>query len=628
MWLPKNLILKNFISHLDSSFEFKAGKAIMIQGINSDDDSQESNGSGKSAIIEGTIFSLTGDSFRKVRAVDLIMNDEQTASTEITLENSISKQLMVISRELDRKKGSVVTVTLNGEQKVLPSVNDYNKFVLEALDISKEDLMNYFVVSKEKYQSFLLAGDTKKKEIIARFSNSNMIDGIDKIVEKDATVFTDQIQKLELKKSKLEGQIEIHKEQLENQSTQEDFDLEIKSKVVKFNQQITDIETTITGYDKTIESHEDLLIETRKKLKGFSVDDLTSKLKAAEKDENKLIEIGQDLKETVEGYEELIATINKNLAGSVQCPKCEHEFVVTNPEFEVEKAKEELEPLKIELVELKTDLKKSREDYRAIESKKNEIKAEIRKVEQLKHQVNLDISKIENEIENVERNKRTSLSQIKNVKQQIDSLKSMKFESNESAVREKIEIAEEEIITASSEILELETKKQKLIEWVYVFKKFKTHLTNKSINSIEAFTNMFLTKIKTNLAVKMDGYKLLSDGKTIRENITVDILRNGLVEGPIEKFSGGEKVRVDICNILALQKLINLNSNSGGLDLLLLDEIIESVDSVGVSEILRQLNSINQTISIITHANTIRDYENVVIVTKENGYSNIKQYGE
>ena len=37
----------------------------------------------------------------------------------------------------------------------------------------------------------------------------------------------------------------------------------------------------------------------------------------------------------------------------------------------------------------------------------------------------------------------------------------------------------------------------------------------------------------------MDGYKLLADKKTVRENITIEVLRNGMVNGPIEKFSGG-----------------------------------------------------------------------------------------
>ena len=160
---------------------------------------------------------------------------------------------------------------------------------------------------------------------------------------------------------------------------------------------------------------------------------------------------------------------------------------------------------------------------------------------------------------------------------------------------------------------------------MYNFKKFRTFLINKSIDSVEAYTNLFLNKIKTNLNIKLDGYKLLADGKTIRENITVDILRDGKKEGVIDKFSNGEKIRIDICNILALQKLINLNSKSGGLNLLILDEIIESVDASGVNEILHQLNKLSQCIYVITHASNMHNFENKINVVKENKVSRIEK---
>lgn len=624
MWLPETLTLRNFISHKDSKFEFKAGKAVMIQGINADDDCQESNGSGKSAIIEGTIFGLTGDSFRKVRAVDLIMNDEPSAEVVITMKNSISNKSIVIERMLDKKKASTVNIFVNGAPHVLSSVNEYNKFILEEIDISKDDLMNYFVVSKEKYQSFLLTGDTKKKEIIARFSNSNLIEGVDKLVEADAQTFTDKIYKLENTKSRLEGQIETLQSQIDNQTTQTDFETDRQEKVDALNEQISAIDKKISENDLSIRQHKKMLTEAEEKLSKFSVEDLKAKLKKAEAKETEITKLGTELKATAGEYETLIAEMNKNLAGTAVCPKCEHEFVVTDPEFDVAEGKELVGTLTAELIVTKSEISKKREDYVTAGEKRKEVESEIRKIEGLMHTVKLEVNKINSEISNCTRTKISYLSQVKSLEDSKESIKNMKFESNVKTLKENIKTANSEIKTIQESITRLSQEKQYLIEWVYVFKKFKTHLTNKSIKSIESFTNLFLTKIKTNLAVKMDGYKLLSDGKTVRENITVDILRNGLVEGPIEKFSGGEKVRVDICNILALQKLINLNSKSGGLDLLLLDEIVESVDSVGVSEILRQLNSINQTIAIITHANTIRDYDNVVVVTKQNGYSTVR----
>ena len=623
MWLPKKLILKSFISHLDTTFEFASGQATMIQGINVDDECQESNGSGKSGIIEGICFTMTGDSFRKVRAEVLIMDEYQTAETEMEFYNTVSKMKLVINRELDRKKGSTITIAINGIPKVLPSVNEYNKFILEIFDITKEDLMNYFIISKEKYQSFLLSGDVKKKEVIARFSNSNLIDGVEKLVDADVQVIVDKITKLENSKNRLDGQIEVYEEQITNASNKKEFDESNKVKIQELNVKITDYKASITNHDNSIEQNKKMLLEANKKLSGISIDDLNKKFKKAEDNENAILKLGKELKASAGEYEELIAEMNKNLAGVVQCPKCDFEFVATEKDFDVVQGRETVEALKVELSDIKSDIVVKQDEYRKAEVAKNNVKAEIRKIEQLKHEIELEVKKYNNAIENCESSKKSIALQIKGVEDSIKSIKETVFTSNIEQVKNKISEIKKEIMNFDIDICKLNLDKQTLVEWVYNFKKFRTHLTNKSIRTIESFTNMYLTKIRTNLAVKMDGYKLLADKKTVRENITIEVLRNGMVNGPIEKFSGGEKVRIDICNILALQKLINLNSNSGGLDLLLLDEIVESVDSVGVTEILNQLNSINQTIAIITHANTIKDFDNVVVIIKENGCSSI-----
>ncbi|HNQ19907.1 MAG TPA: hypothetical protein PKI46_02470 [Bacteroidales bacterium] len=611
MWLPKKIKLNNFISHKNSEFVFKQNATTMIQGINLDDDSQESNGSGKSAVIEATIFAITGDSFRKVRAIELISNNESETNLEIELYNTVSSQTLLIKRNIKRRGGSEVKVFINGNEVVQSSVNEYNKYILDLLDISKEDLMNYFVVSKEKYQSFLLSTDSKKKEIISRFSNSNLIDGVDKIIEKDVKEYDDAISELNNLTSKIDGQVEVYNEQINNQQNKTEFENNKKQQIDKISVQIDALLKENNINDISINKKEKALESAKKAEQEISTEDFDKKLKNVEEREDELIKLGNEIKSTVQSYEDTISEINKNLAGSVECPKCKHEFITTDPDFDVVEFRNLLPELENSLFEEKNKLENSRSEYKTIDTQKKEIKKQIQELKDKKHELKLSVKTLENEILNLEKNNQNNLSTVNRLEKQILSIQELTFKSDAKDVKDKIKNLLNEKEQILEQISELEVLKSQLVEWVYNFKKFKTHLTNKSIRSIEAFTNLYLTKIKTNLNVKLDGYKLLADGKTIRENITVEIMRNGLIEGPIEKFSGGEKVRIDICNILALQKLINLNSKSGGLDLLLLDEIIESVDSAGVNEILKQLNSINQTIAIITHANNVRNYENI-----------------
>ena len=72
MYKPEKLTIKNLLSHKETIFEFKDGIAVMVTGENKDDDGQESNGSGKSALIEGISIAITGKPFRKVKDMDMI----------------------------------------------------------------------------------------------------------------------------------------------------------------------------------------------------------------------------------------------------------------------------------------------------------------------------------------------------------------------------------------------------------------------------------------------------------------------------------------------------------------------------------------------------------------------------
>lgn len=131
--------------------------------------------------------------------------------------------------------------------------------------------------------------------------------------------------------------------------------------------------------------------------------------------------------------------------------------------------------------------------------------------------------------------------------------------------------------------------------------------------------------IGSDLRVEMLGYKKLKSGK-VRDKITVNLLRNGVDCGSYAKFSGGERARVNLASILGLQKLTNNSAPKGkGLDLLVLDEILEASDTTGIESSCKALNKLRATSLLVTQ-NPISDNDgNTIVVVKENGYSTIKE---
>ena len=129
--------------------------------------------------------------------------------------------------------------------------------------------------------------------------------------------------------------------------------------------------------------------------------------------------------------------------------------------------------------------------------------------------------------------------------------------------------------------------------------------------------------MKSPYSVLMEGYKTLADGKTQREEISTFIYKRGNLDGSFSRHSSGEKGLLSIATIIAFQDLINHSSPSGGLNLLQLDEIVESVDSDGIEDIVYCLSNLKRTVELITHAN----YNNLqvpkTLFIKENGITTI-----
>jgi exonuclease SbcC len=160
------------------------------------------------------------------------------------------------------------------------------------------------------------------------------------------------------------------------------------------------------------------------------------------------------------------------------------------------------------------------------------------------------------------------------------------------------------------------------------FIEFKTHLANSKIDALSLITNEFLERIGSDIRIRFSGYTVLKSGK-IRDKISISLIRNGIDCGSFDKFSEGEKARVNLANILAMHKLTNVNCLEGkGLDLLVLDEILEATDETGLANIFETLNSLQITSLVVSHGNIAENYPHKLVVNKKNGISFINGKSE
>ena len=179
----------------------------------------------------------------------------------------------------------------------------------------------------------------------------------------------------------------------------------------------------------------------------------------------------------------------------------------------------------------------------------------------------------------------------------------------------------------SEEVLKEKTEIEKelctLREQEQRFGQFKSYLANTKIEALSKITNEFLESIGSDIRINFSGYTTLKTGK-VREKISVSLVRDGMDCGSFGKFSEGERARVNLSSILAMQKLVNSNCDDDkGLDLLVLDEILAAVDEEGNAKMFESLNKLGITALVVSHGHVSESYAHTLTIRKENGESRI-----
>jgi exonuclease SbcC len=672
-----NLKLNNFLTFKELDYNF-VDHPVLIQGLNETDDSQESNGSGKSSIQAGIEYALFKTTSRKVRDVELIHYGENEASIQLSILCPIRGETLVISRTIRTKGSSSLSVEIPGRDLSVSTVGDGDKIILDWIGISKDDLQNYYIINKERYKSFFSSSNTEKIGIISRFSKTNLLDGIDLEVKKDVTELEKELKLYDTHKTSSISRIRTLKEQLDNEYSR-DFDKELEDKKNELSSVIDDLKASIDMKKEAIPENKakikeiekdvdhlqdeidiktESLENTSKLLSNFNeftkadqyiiLDEKTSNI--SQKQEDLRIEKKKN-KSSVSEVEDLIDEINRNLKGAIVCPKCRHEFLIGDADVDVNEEREALKDaveLNKKLLETvsKIDQDLTELDLSIIEIDKERkvLKQEESQLMDKKMEIKRRVSKIEDEIRNsrieIDRYNKSIKRYGENIEDIENSIKQLHRAISDTLVKidnlEKGNI-DERRVNELNESLRVEGKKLRDInhqikrkkidifetsEWVLLFKKFNAHLANQSLKVIQGYCNKFMKEIGSDIQIKWEGVKVLADGK-LKDEISSYILRDG-EERSFWSFSGGERGRMDYSMILALQEMINKTHKYGGLSFLSTDEICEGIDGLGLSSLMKSLSELDKTILVTTHVVNRNVSDKILLVRKVNGVSTIE----
>lgn len=772
MWKLNKITAENICSFSNLHYVLNQDVTTLVFGNNLDNDGQGSNGSGKSALIECIATGITGSPLRKVTNEEIINDAADACSIQLEFFNDTSDEVFTILRRILRKGGSTVECRIEHEGKtvttdeaVCTGIDTYNKYILEKLGITKDELYNNFLLSRHKYQDFLSSSDKDKKEIINRFSNANLVDiAMEKVLE-DKKPMDEALRKAELEVAGLDGRIEMLAEQIQKEEDS------VREKAHTKAQRLADMEKSIAGKRSLIrDCNEEMEVlkasyqeiekadkqmqelENGKSSIGECLKEVTALLSplqcgslsdwngivtdkkgrieklngelsvwdtALEEAEKKLQEVTQmrsslleeyrvffeNFKVKSDGYDaelermdnditaltsritelggqratliSAIENLKNKLAGTIICPACQHPFILSDENFDVQAACKQVEDNETEKGKLDNLLTDCRKQAESIEKSEKDIRTKKRiltaqntsweeKLQQAeksgrtaiglqeeagqgKERAIRLISSLQTELDGIRRklfDEAFSLldDAYKHIRRNIGScgedIKAAQSATQvlENTMKELKESSDGDIIVSLKASLKeyrkrssasvagkekLEKQAGELMRQAEVFSQFKSYLANTKIVALAKVTNEFLKGIGSDIRLQLSGFTTLKSGK-VREKISVSLLRSGMDCGSFDKFSEGEKCRVNLATILAMQKLVNGNCEGDkGLSLIVLDEILSPVDEDGLASMFGALNKSGITALVVSHGNISESYPYKLIINKQDGKSYI-----
>lgn len=601
MWNLKDIKIQDFFSHVDSEYSFHNDCCTLIVGDNKDRGGN--NGAGKTTLFEAISVALTGRSLRDIKKESFINDEAESCLVKLSLYNNVTNHELEITRQFFRgNKTSKIEIIEDGEiNSTITSVNEADKRILELIGVGREDLLRYYIISQDNVYTFFTAADNEKKEILNRITSADLINPLldelsnrKKNLEEKKNELSKELVALDSKKETLDEQLE-----------------ELKSNIVS-SEELLDIQNRIKKLEKRKQSYLEYNNNINDELKKLDVKNLDiDKLESNLKKIKKLIEDKKNLKDE---NKKIIRSAEQDLGGAVVCPKCGENFI---PESE----------LNLSVEDTKKILKEAEQENKSIETalsklleQRKDIQSEIDEAEEIQDTIKRkkrEIKSNEDEIQIIDK-------KIVNRKKEIIELKKRK-ENNVAikSIEDKIDECERKMEEVQKKIMPLDEELNQVNYWIYYMGKngFKTYLANKAVSVLEGTVNSYLNKFKSDLSVNINGFKILKDG-SVREKIESFVLESGMNPKLFMAMSGGERGRIKLAGILAIQHLINMSLNGNGLNLLILDESLSGIDSEGTMEFVNILENIGSTILLITQ--NIEDskiFKNVLTVEKKNGVS-------
>ena len=609
-----DLDIQNFLSLSTAYIEFKNG-VHLIKGVNYDmgAEGEESNGAGKSSIMDALLWSLYGVLNRPSGKVNSVINQAAGAECSVTVQFEHEGKLVKIHRYRKFRKMSGVGWWLDGKEMTRAKAPDTQRELEKFLPVSSTVFRHAIQVGQGMPDRFLDLSESAKQDILCQMVDLTIYDTADGEVKERLTEITTQ-------EALTTGTLRGLQEQVER------FKVELggyKSELIRYTAltgpQRAAQECEIEDLDIAIKTHTDRLatlvvpsVEKTTKLK--------TEVERARVDVQRITTTGTGLAAGIDVLEREKLRVFAALAEAKKdkkCPTCGQDLPkagmqdLADSDQAVHHIEEEIRLKAMEKGKLIPDYKQAKLVLDAGTKMLAEAETQLRTAITSRDRVSYEVSGLSAKRDRVK-------DQLLSYERQIASFKN-KVEITEGS----IEKMNESITPQMAKLVDLNNHR---IHWEF-WKGSIPNLRASAVEDVLGFLNERLAHYMDIFSSGTMGVRLYQEAYGKGSKLKVELKTAADTYG---MSSGGEKKRVDLAIYLSLSDLLQA---SAGLkcNILAADEICDGLSPLGVQQflsVLRQKADDGTCVFVVSHNPAVAEsfeFDETLTVEKKSGRARLLQ---
>lgn len=589
------LHIQNFISFGPVQKVKLAGQGlVLIEGENKDDDTVESNGSGKSTIFEALLWCLFGKTLRGLSA-DAVVSKKKGKDCRVTLlmqtEDGTACSVMRTRRDSEHK--NYLRLLVGDKDMTCSDSSATQEEINKLLGTTYETFVNSVVFGQGVMKHFASMTDKEQKSIMDKLIGVEGISAAFLKAKEETKRITAELESLDIE----ESQAALERESADLEGLLEAsaaWEGKNKTAIHEAKRELADAEaaTVFAVVDPTVYQEAKLKVLQARAAAATAVArnlDAASALRTAG------------------------VRYNKAQKGGADCEYCGGQVSAAHYESHLEECKVEFQKADMLQGETSKAVEEANAAVRAASKVVEAFDEEIEEYEEGRVAREVKIGTLKNRLEDLTKASNPYEAQIAKAKARVEELTvALRLDKAKAAViKGDLEVATFVQAMFSDKGGEAPPLKGCLLDNVVPF------LNNK----VSEYCSMLTGNA---VAVEFSSRRELKNEES-RDEFSVNVT-NALGTTSYEAASGGEKRKIDVCIALALQALSAARGKSG-INVAFYDEVFEGLDDAAVDKVMELLIAEQKgkdSLFVITHLSSLKSqFPRRIRVVKKDGVSRI-----